>query len=129
MFVKRCSQKSNAKLFYSIFETEDVIDPFIEPERVEKTFSIDLSVEDVKELTEAKTYGTRRDFVVLSGRCIQPRQLPEALEVGSVYALEWEALPNKIVKGKAYLRPLASSRLGLEARFGDYVELEVEIDR
>jgi hypothetical protein len=122
-----CCNDSLAILYYETTTVGEIKDQFCEPESLTQVKKIKINIEDEK-TAELLSNGTRRESLVLSGRCVSPRYLPSDIVPGRRYRIKWQSTKARTVEGEAFLRLVTTSRLGLESVFGEYVELEVVVE-
>jgi hypothetical protein len=128
MACKKC-QNYNAVILYSVQVIKPIVCEFLEPEVEERVMELKVSIEDFDGVKEMRTTGLRANTFNADGRCVYPKKLPKDIKPGREYSIRFEDSLEHLSEGKCYLVPSVTSRLGLEAVFGEYIELQIEVER
>lgn len=118
--------KSNAILTFKIAKAASIVtrDPVTgAPIQQMETMIVEASMEAVKDPNPSQGVlpGVDESALYLEGRLVKPKFLTDAMKVHKVVDMVLERGRNTKIKGKFYLLPFSSSRLGLEGFWGDFL--------
>lgn len=120
----------NATLFYQIPQETTLKDEcgFLEPEITYVEYLVRLSIEEHKLTNEEPNPGIDKNIILATGRLVNPRKWQSWMNQQRDVEIEFNNTTTTTYKGKAVIKPIVSSRLGLELWFGDYIQLEISVD-
>lgn len=118
--------KTNATLTFKIAKTASTVtrDPVTgAPIQQMETMIVEASMEAVKDPNPSQGVlpGVDESALYLEGRLTKPKFLRDAMKVHKVVDMVLDRGRDTKLKGKFYLLPFSSSRLGLESFFGDFL--------
>ena len=117
--------RANATITFKIAQTGGTVtrNPVTgAPIQVMQSITVEASLEEIRKPNEATLPGVDESALYLEGRLTSPKFLTDAMRVGKVVEMTLSRGRDTELKGKFYLLPTSSSRLGLEGVFGDPIK-------